>query len=97
MASACRATAAAPRTTANALIHTFTAGLVLATDEPVGHVQLHRLLLARMTRSQHAQAHAGGDCRQPPADVLDLLHAGSVDAQPSFVQGVVHLGKPSIR
>ena len=47
----------------------------LPGHDRIGHPRLERLLAPRAPGAQHVEAHAGGDGRQPPIEVVDARRA----------------------
>jgi hypothetical protein len=71
--------------------------LVLGVDavaverDRLGQVRGHGLLASRRARTQHVQAHACDDRRQPSAEVLDVARVGAAETEPGLLDRVVGL------
>ena len=64
---------------------------VLRAHDRIREMRLQRRLAPRPARSQHVEADATDDRRQPGAQVLDLGRVGAAQADPGFLDGVVGL------
>ncbi len=67
-----------------------------ASDDRIGHVHvivIEGILPARGPRSQHIQAHARDDGRQPGAQVFDGADIGPAQSNPAFLDRVLGFGR----
>ena len=60
-----------------------------ASDDRIGHVHVQGILPARRPCSQHVQAHARDDGRQPGAQVLDGADVGPAEPNPALLDRVL--------
>ena len=67
--------------------------VVLPCHDRIGEMGFERFLAARPARTQHVEAHAGRDRRQPAAQILDLAAIGSVEPQPRLLHRVIRLAQ----
>src|SRR5438445_11778746 len=66
-----------------------------ASDDRIRYVQVQGILPARRSRSQHVQAHARHDRRQPSPQVTDTTDIGAAQSDPGFLDGVLRLADRS--
>ena len=61
----------------------------------IRHVHVQGILPARRSRSQHVQAHARHDRRQPSPQVVDTTDIRAAESDPGFLDGVLRLADRS--
>ena len=64
-------------------------------DDRIRHVHVQGILPARRSRSQHVQAHARHDRRQPSPQVVDTTDIRAAQSDPGFLDGVLRLADRS--
>jgi hypothetical protein len=66
--------------------------LIVAAHDRLWQVRAQRLLSARLTFAEHAEAHARDDGREPTAEIFDAARVRAAEAQPGLLYGVICLG-----